>query len=159
MTIPSSTAERWLKLLLRLFGGTSALAIFAFFMPRSWMAITHEWLGMGTLPDKPVVEYLARSTSALCALYGGFLLLLARDVHRYAVAIRYQAIATICLASAGAVFGLRAGMPGWWMISDAAGCCIFCGGMLWAQRYTSDRPLKDADAKPVELPKSDRILQ
>src|SRR5258706_7372800 len=103
-------AERWLKLLLRVFGGTSALAIFPFFMPRSWMAATHEWLGMGALPEKPIVEYLARSTSALCALYGGLLLLLATDVHRYAAVIKYQAIVTICLASAGAIFGFRAGL-------------------------------------------------
>ena len=102
------------------------------------MAVTHEWLGMGTLPDKPVVEYLARSTSALCALYGGLLLLLATDVHRYAAVIKYQAIVTLCLATAGAIFGLHAGMPGWWMIGDAAGCGIFCGGMLLAQRYTSN---------------------
>ncbi len=101
------------------------------------MAVTNEWLGMGTLPEKPIVEYLARSTSALCALYGGLLLLLATDVHRYAAVIRYQAIVTICLASAGAIFGFRAGMPAWWMTGDAAGCGIFCGGMLWLQRCIS----------------------
>lgn len=102
------------------------------------MSLTHEWLGMGTLPDKPVLEYLARSTSALCALYGGLLLLLATDVHRYSAIIRYQAIATICLATAGAIFGLHGGMPAWWMISDAVGCIVFCGAMLRAQKYTSN---------------------
>jgi len=89
-------------------------------------------------PISPIVEYLARSTSALCVLYGGLLLFAATDVHRYAAIIRYQAIATICLAGVGAVFGFRAGMPAWWMISDGVGCAIFCGIMLWLQRYTSD---------------------
>src|SRR5688500_13797824 len=88
-------AEWILKLLLRIFGGVSLLAFVAMVMPREWMAVTHQRLGMGELPDKPVVEYLARMTSALCGLYGALLLLLAQDVHRYRTLIIYQAVAVI----------------------------------------------------------------
>ncbi|MBI2927655.1 MAG: hypothetical protein HYY24_18320 [Verrucomicrobia bacterium] len=128
------TAEWWLKLLLRAFGGVSVLAVFAVVMPRGWMGVVHEWLGMGTLPDAPIVDYLARSTSALCALYGGLLLVLATDVRRYARVITYQAIATIALSAVGAGFGLRAGMPAWWMLGDVASCWICCGAMLALQK-------------------------
>ena len=127
-------AEWWLKVLLRSFGGVSALAVFAFVMPRSWMGVVHEWLGMGTLPDQPIVEYLARSTSALCALYGGLLWVLATDVRRYARAITYQAVALIALSTVGACFGLWAGMPAWWMLGDAVSCWACCGAMLVLQK-------------------------
>ncbi len=138
---PCPPAERWLKLLLRLFGGTSAFAIFPFFMPQDWMAATHRWLGMGALPDPPIVEYLARATSGLCAFYGGLLLLLAMNVRRFARIITYQAVVTIALSGAGALFGLQAGMPGWWMAGDLAACWFFCGAMLFCQLK-----LKQSDA-------------
>jgi len=40
-------------------------------------------IGLGELPGKPIVVYLVRGMSAMCALYGGLLLVLAGDVHRY----------------------------------------------------------------------------
>lgn len=129
-----NTAEHWLKILLRLFGGVSALAVFAVVMPWRWMALVHDWLGMGVLPQKPIVEYLARSTSGLCAFYGGLLLVLATDVRRYARIIRFQATAMMLLTIVGAMFGLRAGMPAWWMLSDAVSVWVCCGTMLVAQR-------------------------
>ena len=127
-------AEWCLKALLRIFGGTCLLAVFAFAMPQSWMAAVHQWLGMGVLPDKPVVEYLARTTSALFAFYGGLLLVLALDVRRYARVIRYQAIVMMLFSGVGAIFGLRAGMPVWWMASDFASCWVSYGAMLWLQK-------------------------
>jgi hypothetical protein len=127
-------AEWWLKVLLRWFGGVSVIAAFPFVMPWRWMTAVHEWLGMGSLEHQPVVEYLARSTSALCALFGGLLLILAQDVRRYARPITYSAVATIAGASIGALFGWKAGMPSWWMIGDMVSCWLFCGAMLWCQR-------------------------
>lgn len=126
-------AERWLKLLLLLFGLPPILAIISFLMPTSWMAAVHEWLGMGVLPDKPIVDYLARYASAFSAFYGFLLLLLLTDVRRYAPVITFQAVAIIVLSGLGAIFGWRAGMPAWWIISDVVSCWGFCGGMLWLQ--------------------------
>jgi len=129
-----NSAERWLKVLLRIFGGISVIAFFPFLMPWPWMPVVHQWLGMGALPHQPVVEYLARATSAFCALYGGLLFVLAQDVRRYAPVITYQAIAIIVTATLGAILGARAGMPAWWMLGDVFGCWVFCGGMLVLQR-------------------------
>jgi hypothetical protein len=129
-----NSAEWWLKFLLRVFGGVSVIAFFPFIMPWRWMAAVHQWLGMGTLQHQPVVEYLARATSGLCALYGGLLLILAQDVRRYAAPITYQAIGTIVTATIGAFLGSRAGMPAWWMVGDVLACGVLCGAMLWFQR-------------------------
>jgi hypothetical protein len=135
-----SKAEYGLKVLLWVFGGVSVIATFPFVMPWSWMGVVHEWLGMGALPDKPVVEYLARSTSAMCALYGGVLLILATDVRRYAAVIRFQAIAIMALSAVGAVLGLKGGMPAWWMIGDAGSVWLFSGTMLVLQRNIARAP-------------------
>ena len=126
-------AERWLKLLLFLFGFPPVLAVIPFFMPTRWMAAVHQWLGMGLLPDKPIVDYLARYASAMSALYGLLLLLLITDVRRYAPVIKLQAITIMVFSGAGALLAGRAGMPMWWVIADVVSCWGFCGGMLWLQ--------------------------
>jgi hypothetical protein len=139
-------AERWLKITLLLFGLPAAFAVVPFLMPVSWMGAIHEWLGMGVLPDKPVVDYLARYASGFSALYGFLLLLLLTDVRRYAPVITLQAVAIIVLSGVGAIFAWRAGMPTWWIIMDVVSCWGFCGAMLWLQTRI----------KPVQTPKENR---
>jgi hypothetical protein len=111
-------AQRVLRVVLRVIGTASVLAIVAVFMPRVWMAMCHEWLGLGPLPDGPVVEYLARSTSMFYALFGGVLWILSGDVCRHA---------RVIMGVGGAIFGcgavlltidLRAGLPGWWVAME-----------------------------------------
>ena len=126
--------ENHLKVLLRAFGAVTAIALFPFVMPRSWMAVVHEWLGLGVLPDKPVVEYLARTTSALYGFLGGLYLVLATDVRRFAKVITYSAVATLLLSAVDTALGLRAGMPTWWMWSDVVACWLFSLGILFLQR-------------------------
>ena len=62
-----------LILVLRIIGTTSCLALLAVVMPYEWMNAIHVWLGMGVLPQEPIVGYLARTLSAFYALYGALL--------------------------------------------------------------------------------------
>ena len=128
------TPEWWLKLLLYLWGAPPLLAIVAFIMPYSWMAAVHQSLGMGNLPERPIVDYLARYASAFAVFYGALLFALASDVRRYARLITLQAILIIVFSAVGAALGRRAGMPAWWMIADVTSCWLFCGAMLWLQK-------------------------
>ena len=100
MSSPTSSAERWLKLLLRLTGAMMCVAVVAMVMPTSWMAWCHEWLGLGAFPEQPVAEYLARATSAVCALVGALLILAASDVRRYRPAITIIAVGILVIAVA-----------------------------------------------------------
>jgi hypothetical protein len=127
------TAERLLKLLLRAAGAVCGLAIVAFFMPRSWMAACHEWLGLGAFPEAPIAEYLARLTSGLYAFYGVLLWLLATDVRRFARVITYQAVVVMVLAAAGLPLGALGGMPWPWLIADALSAGGFCAAVLVLQ--------------------------
>src|SRR5580704_7377115 len=72
-------ADKPLKILLRIIGVLTLFALVGMFMPKSWMASTHQWLGLGELPDAPIVENLARSVSAFYALFGAVCLVLAAD--------------------------------------------------------------------------------
>jgi hypothetical protein len=49
-------ADKVLEILLRLVGVTALFALVPVFMPISWMAITHRWLGLGEMPTAPVME-------------------------------------------------------------------------------------------------------
>ena len=126
--------ESWLKWLLQIFGGFCVLAIVPFVMPVRWMAAGHEWLGLGVMPEGAVVEYLARGMSAMCAFYGGLLIVLASNVRRFSVLIQFQAVTMIFLASCGAYLGMRAGMPAWWMLSDALSCWVCLGAMFYLSK-------------------------
>ena len=88
------TAENLLVWILRTAGAVCALAIVPMLMPTAWAQAAHAAIGLGELPGKPIVVYLVRGMSAMCALFGGLLLLLAGDVHRYRRVITFQAVAT-----------------------------------------------------------------
>ena len=49
-------ADKALVFLLRFVGVGALFALVAVFMPVSWMAATHRWLGLGEMPTGPVVE-------------------------------------------------------------------------------------------------------
>jgi len=99
-----SNRERLLKLLLRIVGTTSLLAVGAVVMPYAWMNAMHEWLGMGPLPGDPIVGYLARSISLFYALFGGLLWVVSLDVHRHRLVLHYLGAAIIMFG--GVVFAV-----------------------------------------------------
>src|SRR5690348_18350829 len=75
--------EKIQKALLRLTGAFEILAFIAVVMPRSWMEISHEWLGLGQMPDGPVLMFLIRQASYTYGVHGISLWVLARDVKRF----------------------------------------------------------------------------
>src|SRR5438874_4792254 len=78
------TADRALKSLLRLVGGVELCAIPFLFFPVPWMDAVHDRvLGLGPLPQVPIVEYMARSLAALYAVHGSVVFRLSFDVQRF----------------------------------------------------------------------------
>lgn len=125
---------RWdfyLCLVLRLIGSTSLLAFLAVLMPYSWMNAIHQELGMGELPTAPIVGYLARSTSAFYALYGGLLWLVSFDPHRYSPIIRYLGFAMLIMGISLAVIDLNEGLPAFWRISEGPIVILYGVLILW----------------------------
>jgi len=117
-----SRCERTLKTLLRVYGAVAGLAIFAVFMPRVWMVAAHEAIGLGKFPDGAIMEYLARSVSALYAFHGGLLWLLAGDVRRYAAIIAYVAVVGVAFSLFILALDASLGLPVWWVLGE--GPCV-----------------------------------
>jgi hypothetical protein len=140
-----SRSEQRLRRLLRIFGGICLLAIVPLYMPAAWIHRGHELLGWGAFPAVPIAEYLARSTSALSAFYGGLLVALSFDVRRFAPIIRYQAIAIVVYSISGLVMGRIAGLPWWFLVGDLVGCVGF-STPIWrlAGRVATAKPGENA---------------
>jgi hypothetical protein len=113
-----TNAERLLAAFLRVGGAVCSLAIVAVFMPREWMALCHERLGLGALPEAPVVEYLARSTSLFYAIFGIVLWLLARDVRRLGGTIAAVGMGIMACGAILLMIDLRSGLPPWWIVVE-----------------------------------------
>jgi hypothetical protein len=117
--------ESALRLVLRMLGSGGLLATPFIFLPYPWMSALHRGLGMGPLPEEPIVGYLARSTSAFYAMVGGLLWVVSFDVRRHRLALCYLGGA-ICLLGV-VLFGvdLLEGLPLWWNLLDGLGNTTF----------------------------------
>ncbi|MGO8746577.1 MAG: hypothetical protein ACLQNE_11360 [Thermoguttaceae bacterium] len=62
--------ERTLVLLLRLDAILLLMAMIPSMMPFEWMKEIHRCLGLGELPDGPIMGYLTRSLSVMYAMHG-----------------------------------------------------------------------------------------
>jgi hypothetical protein len=68
--------------------------------PYARMDAIHRELGIGPLPDQPVVGYLARSTSALYDLFGGLIWVVSFDLARHRQVLRYVGAASVAFGLA-----------------------------------------------------------
>jgi hypothetical protein len=110
--------ENFLRLFLRIVGSVSLLAFFCMLMPHAWMNATHQWLGMGRLPDEPIVGYLAKSTCAFYALLGGLLWVLSFDLRRHRFVLCYLGATFIFFGLLLFCLDLLEGLPLFWRLCE-----------------------------------------
>jgi hypothetical protein len=110
-----------LVVVLRGFGTLDFLAILAVFLPHSWIAHVHAALGLGDLPDAPILGYLTRSASALYALHGAMILFISFGVRRYARLIAFLAIAALFHGAVMLGIDWAVGMPWYWTMFEGPG--------------------------------------
>ncbi|MBI5386002.1 MAG: hypothetical protein HZA90_15105 [Verrucomicrobia bacterium] len=126
-----NTSERALQWLLRIIGGSSLLAVIAVVMPYTWMNAIHQWLGLGVLPDAPIVGYLARSTSAFYALLGGLLWVVSFDLRRHRLVLRYLGAACFLFGAALFAIDLAEGLPKFWTFWEGPFSAAFGLAVFW----------------------------
>lgn len=127
-----------LVLTLRVLGTIDMLAFVAVVMPRTWIAATHEWAGLGEFPDAVVASYLARSASLLYGFYGVLLWYLAGDVERYWNLITFIARVAMVLGVMLFIIDWIEDMPTWWRVVE--GPAFAAAGVLMLAAQRSCRP-------------------
>lgn len=134
-------AERQLKWLLRGLGVFDLLALGGVIMPEHCMAVIHAWLGMGELPDAPVVQYLARSASLMYAQHAVVFLFLSRDVRRYRPLISLMAVIAIVSGVALLAIDLWTAIPVFWTVIEGPGYMVLASAVLALQRRVPLLPI------------------
>lgn len=123
--------ETFLRFVLRLVGTVSLTALFAVVMPYSSMDAIHQMLGMGRLPDQPVVGYLARSVSAFYALLGGLFWLLSFDLHRHRPTLCFVGIAILIFGATLIGIDWVEGLPLWWRAWEGPWVMLIGTAIAW----------------------------
>lgn len=138
IAVPPGKVEKVLVGWLRLVGTAALLALVPAFMPVAWMDTVHRGLGLGTLPEAPIVGYLARSASVFYAFFGGLMWLTSTRPRRYRRVLLYVGAAAVFLGLFLGWFGNQQGLPLWWNIAEVVvnvtigavilGCTLLLGG-------------------------------
>ncbi len=128
-------AEQGLTIALRIIGIAALCAIPAIFFPYSWMNAIHQYVGLGPLPDEPIVSYLSRSLSLFYAGHGVIALYAASDVRRNHGLVKV--LGWLFLISGLTILGidLHAGMPTLWTVSESPFVIVVAGLVLVLQRH------------------------
>src|ERR1044072_2936747 len=109
--------SRQLLIVLLRFGALmTGLAFLTVPLPVESMVSTHRWLGLGDLPQVPIVEYLARSVAAFYGFHGVLLFVLSTDFPRYAPIITFIAAMNILLGLMLVAIDAHASLPVWWIV-------------------------------------------
>lgn len=139
MTPPEASdlnrAEQVLTVVLRIIGFAALCAIPAIFLPYDWMNVIHQYVGLGQLPDAPIVNYLSRSLSLFYAGHGVIALYAASDVRRQHGLVRL--LGWLFLITGLTILGidLHAGMPALWIISESPFAIVIGGLVIVLQRH------------------------
>ena len=136
-------SDKVLVLLLRIVGVGALFALVAVFMPVSWMAATHRWLGLGEMPTGPVVEYLARSLSAFYAVMGALCLVLAADLERYRPLVRFLGVAFALMSVV--LLGVDLGVP---ELAEQRGGLVVFDARSSTFAFVDQYPQRSVKARP-----------
>lgn len=130
----SPVRRRFITLMLRGLGLVSCSAFLAVIMPHDWMASIHQRIGLGELPDLPMVAYLSRSLSLFYAWLGLLVFRASFDVDHHLPWIRFFAITGLVVAVVQTVIDLFAPVPVWWLIAEGGFLFVYFGALTWLTR-------------------------
>lgn len=123
--------QRLLSWLLRLAGSIEILAFIAVLMPRSWMEVSHTWLGLGEMPGGPVIMFMIRQASYSYGMHGLSLFILATNVNRFSALVILNGIAFLLAGPVFFIIDYSSGMPLWWTVADSFSCGLLGAPLLW----------------------------
>ena len=126
--------ERAIVIIFRLIGGCGLFAIPAIFLPYSWMNAVHEYVGLGELPDAPIVSYLARSLATFYAAASVVILFVSFDIRRYRSFVKLFAVIFVAIGFVLLGIDVAVGMPTSWTLSEGPRAIVVGLLILWLQQ-------------------------
>ncbi len=126
-----SLKEKILVLLLRLTGLIMISAVIFVFCSLGRMDSIHRILGLGPLPNGPIVEYLARTESALYAYIGALLFFISFDLRRYQLLLRFLAWTAVPFSIGIILLDIKLGMPSFWIATEGPFTLLLCVILLF----------------------------
>ena len=136
--------------MLRIGASVLVTAFLAMLLPVDWMAATHEWLGMGEFPRRPVVDSLARSVAGLYGYHGILLFIVARDPVKYRSIVTYLVVMNVGFGLMLIAVDLHAGLPALWTLAEGPSL-ILVGVLLW---MLNDHPVSSSGKTSLMEPES-----
>ena len=124
-------SEKALVVLLRAAAVLLLTALIPAVMPFAWMQGIHRQLGMGELPQGPIIGYLTRSLSAMYAFHGALVLFVSLDVRRFLPVVKCLAVLCIVFGMGMIVLDVMVGMPMFWILGEGPFIIVLGGVMLW----------------------------
>lgn len=121
---------RAIKIVLRIGGVLTGSAFLTALLPFATMDAVHRQLGLGPLPELPIVDYLTRSVSALYGFHGILLFLISSDPVRFRPFVTFVAFMNITFGTMLIAIDLHAGMPAWWTVAE--GPAVVLTGLVLA---------------------------
>lgn len=129
-----SRPEKILAFLLRCSAVMLLTALVPVVMPFAWMQQIHRALGLGELPQGPLIGYLTRSLSLLYAMHGAVLLFVSFDVRRYLPVVEILAVLEIAFGLGMLALDIAVGMPPAWIVGEGPLIALLGGVWLWLAR-------------------------
>jgi hypothetical protein len=102
-------------------------------MPTAWMRPIGAWLGLD-VPDAPLVEYLARSVSALYTMLGPYCWFVSHDVRRYLPLLRFMIPLTALFDVTLIVLDVLIPMPIAWTVGEGVAIVGWTLALWWLVR-------------------------
>jgi peptidoglycan/LPS O-acetylase OafA/YrhL len=103
----------------------------------------HRRLGMGELPEGPIIGYLTRSLSAMYAMHGALVLFVSSDVRRFLPVVKCLAGLTILFGIGMVALDVMVEMPPYWVLCEGPFIVVLGGVLLWLSGQVEDRPAED----------------
>ena len=131
-------SERALVILLRFSAVLLLTAMIPAVMPFGWMKDMHRLLGMGELPEGPIIGYLTRSLSAMYAMHGALLFFVSLDVRRFLPVVKCLAVLGILFGVGMLVLDIVVGMPLPWIACEGPFIVVLGGMLLWLTGHVQE---------------------
>jgi hypothetical protein len=99
--------------------------------PTEWLHAGHRLMGLGDFPDNPLMQYLARSVSALYTALGALYMFLSCDLRRYFPVLQFNVLLKLSFTVTIVSLELWIPMSRIWIIADATGLVMWIAAWFW----------------------------